>query len=193
MYAGKYYAIMAGDPGLFGGLAKLAKGAVGLVTKTPLGRVASKFVPGLNIATTALSLGGLAAKVSRGVVGRVMPGIGKVVYPGRMGAVAGAAAGGGKLGKLALAGGGALGGAALTYPGRMGSALNPPMSAAEAKRMGVSSGRRYRRMNPLNPKAARRAIRRIKAVRKLVRSIESQLPKRASRDATFHRRRRKAA
>lgn len=37
--------------------------------------------------------------------------------------------------------------------------------------------RRRRRMNPMNHKAANRAIRRIKAVRKIVRSIESSLPK----------------
>lgn len=34
-----------------------------------------------------------------------------------------------------------------------------------------------RRMNPLNARAARRAIRRIKSVRKIVRGIESSLPK----------------
>jgi len=39
------------------------------------------------------------------------------------------------------------------------------------------TGRRYRRMNPMNPKAANRAIRRIKSVRKILRSIESSLPK----------------
>lgn len=34
-----------------------------------------------------------------------------------------------------------------------------------------------RRMNPLNPKAARRAIRRVKSVRKMLQGIEKQLPK----------------
>lgn len=38
-----------------------------------------------------------------------------------------------------------------------------------------------RRMNPLNPRAARRAIRRIKAVRRITRDIERSLPKAASR------------
>lgn len=38
---------------------------------------------------------------------------------------------------------------------------------------------RRRRMNPGNVRAARRAIRRIKSVRKLLKSIESQLPKRS--------------
>lgn len=50
-------------------------------------------------------------------------------------------------------------------------------------------GHRARRtMNPLNPKAARRAIRRVKAVRKLCHSIESQLPKAKSRGACPPRR-----
>lgn len=45
------------------------------------------------------------------------------------------------------------------------------------------SGRlvRNRRMNPLNPKAARRAIRRIKAARKMLTSIERSLPTRTVR------------
>jgi len=37
--------------------------------------------------------------------------------------------------------------------------------------------RRRRRMNPMNQRAARRAIRRVKAVRKMLQSIERQLPK----------------
>lgn len=41
-----------------------------------------------------------------------------------------------------------------------------------------ASGRRYRRMNSLNPRAARRAIRRIKSLRKFTQSIESTLPRR---------------
>lgn len=38
-----------------------------------------------------------------------------------------------------------------------------------------------RRMNPLNPRAARRAIRRIKAVRRITRDIERSLPKQTTR------------
>lgn len=51
-----------------------------------------------------------------------------------------------------------------------------------------SFGRRYRRMNPGNAKAARRAIRRIKSVRKLLKGIESQLPRRPCK-TPFRRRR----
>jgi len=42
-------------------------------------------------------------------------------------------------------------------------------------------GRKRRRMNPLNARAARRAIRRIKAVRRITRDIERSLPKQTAR------------
>ena len=42
-------------------------------------------------------------------------------------------------------------------------------------------GRKRRRMNPLNARAARRAIRRIKAVRRITHDIERSLPKARSR------------
>lgn len=47
------------------------------------------------------------------------------------------------------------------------------------------SGRcvRNRRMNPLNPRAARRSIRRIKGAMKMLRQIERQLPKQRTRRA----------
>lgn len=54
------------------------------------------------------------------------------------------------------------------------------------------SGRcvRNRRMNPMNPRAARRAIRRIKAARKMLMQIERQLPKQRARPRQIvHRRR----
>lgn len=52
------------------------------------------------------------------------------------------------------------------------------------------SGRcvRNRRMNPLNPRAARRAIRRIKGAMKMLKQIERQLPKQRTRRApAYHR------
>lgn len=42
----------------------------------------------------------------------------------------------------------------------------------------IGRRRKYKRINPLNAKAARRAIRRIKAVRKITNDIERQLPHR---------------
>lgn len=41
----------------------------------------------------------------------------------------------------------------------------------------VGGGRKRRRMNPMNARAARRAIRRIKGARKMLQQIERQLPK----------------
>lgn len=58
---------------------------------------------------------------------------------------------------------------------RAGAALQPTSSA----QMGMP--RKRRRMNPLNARAARRAIRRIKAVRRITRDIERSLPKQAAR------------
>lgn len=43
----------------------------------------------------------------------------------------------------------------------------------------IGTRRRTRRMNPMNVKAARRAIRRVKSARKILKSIEKQLPKAA--------------
>lgn len=57
--------------------------------------------------------------------------------------------------------------------------------AAGAAALGLSGlfggTKKRRRMNPLNVKAARRAIRRINAVRKITRDIEKQLPTRTVR------------
>jgi hypothetical protein len=62
----------------------------------------------------------------------------------------------------------------------------PPVGFHYAK---DGSGRivRNRRMNPLNASAARRAIRRIKGARKMLRTIENSLPKRAASKATKRR------
>lgn len=53
------------------------------------------------------------------------------------------------------------------------------------------SGRcvRNRRMNVMNPRAARRAIRRIKGARKMLQSIERQLPKQRTRSRPVRHRR----
>lgn len=51
---------------------------------------------------------------------------------------------------------------------------------------GDDGGGRRRRMNPLNVRAARRAIRRIKAVRKITASIEKSLPKAKARGGHQH-------
>lgn len=51
--------------------------------------------------------------------------------------------------------------------------------------------KKYRRINPLNVRAARRAIRRIKAVRKITHEIEKQLPHRRSTGGSCPPKRRK--
>ena len=71
---------------------------------------------------------------------------------------------GGALGALAFSGGGANGCPSGFHPAKDGS------------------GRcvRNRRMNVANPRAGRRAIRRIKGLRKMLQSIEKQLPRKAT-------------
>ncbi len=94
--------------------------------------------------------------------------------------------------------GGVAGTAVRSLPGvgrevarRVGGAVRSPVGGAVVSagagalgaRLGGGGGtprKRYRRMNPLNAKAARRAVRRVKAVRKMLHSIEQSLPKRAA-------------
>jgi len=63
--------------------------------------------------------------------------------------------------------------------------LSPDFGNVKGGASSTSPFRRRRRMNPMNHKAANRAIRRIKAVRKIVRSIESSLPKQRASARTF--------
>lgn len=70
----------------------------------------------------------------------------------------------------------------LTQPGGTGGACPPSRTLRDgrvryARRRADGSYYFPRRMNPLNPRAARRAIRRIKAVRRITRDIERSLPK----------------
>jgi hypothetical protein len=183
--------LLRGDPGLFGSIGKLA------------GKFAPKFLKAIPGVGTALSLAsilpgaGSALKSVAGIAGRVTAagGRGAMVSPG-LGAARGITAGK----ALTLAGGGAaaVGGASGLY-GLYKNQLEQQgvpsgTAAAHARAM---TGHRRRRMNPGNARAARRAIRRIKSVRKLLHSIEAQLPKRRSSAPApmyaFQRRRRKAA
>lgn len=143
-----------GDPGFLGSLGK----AIGGIAKVA-GKVAlplAKSLPGIG---TAISVGGLALK---GV------GIAKSFL--------------GPKGKPPAGAGGAAFNSGLMSLGGPTITMTPQGQAMvdETRRQAGLGRRRYRRMNPLNPKAANRAIRRIKAVRKLVRGIESSLPKRAA-------------
>lgn len=70
------------------------------------------------------------------------------------------------------------GGAAGTQPGTGRQAARERIKSAIGKFTGT--GRRGKRMNVGNAKAARRAIRRIKGVRDMLKSIERELPKRTA-------------
>lgn len=70
------------------------------------------------------------------------------------------------------------GGAAGAQPGTGRAAARERLKSAIGKYTGT--GRRGKRMNVSNTKAARRAIRRIKGVRDLLKSIERELPKRSA-------------
>lgn len=68
------------------------------------------------------------------------------------------------------------------FPGPMGTVIRAGREIGQqvGTQVGRARGplRRRRRMNPLNVRAARRAIRRIKAVRKITAQIERSLPTR---------------
>lgn len=138
-----------GDPGLFGSIGKI------------LGKVApiAKVIPGVGNVLSAVGLAGTAVGALKGV--KSVMSASKAVVP---------YTGGAPLLKIPSGIGGVLKGGALVAGGAGAAAV-------AGRILGPGTGRRYRRMNPLNHKAATRAVRRIKAVRKLCRSIESSLPK----------------
>lgn len=124
--------------------------------------------PGLKIGRF---LGGLV----KNTVGRVIPGVSTAVDVASVAARAIRGTGGQpQLPVLRVAGGGTVmpGTGATTLPSGAVVGISPLGT------IGVRGPRKKPRMNAGNAKAARRAIRRIKSVRKLLQSIESQLPKR---------------
>lgn len=167
----------------------------------PVAKVLGKAAPILSVIPGAGLVGG-AAKVLGGL-GSAAGAVASTAlkYPISTGLAVGGAgllAGGGSappaptsalapLAPIATGGGGALGG----VPASMSGALQSPFRGYKAHydAMGnIYYTRRHRRMNPLNPKAARRAIRRIKGARKMLQHIERQLPHRKA--TTYARRRR---
>jgi len=99
-----------------------------------------------------------------GVAGRVLPGLGRAASAGSIGAGVATLFGGG---------GGAQGGACL-----VGEHLN------KQDGVGGPAGTycvKNRRMNVGNARAARRAVRRLKGARKLLRDIEKMMPTRSTR------------
>lgn len=184
MYGPKYYRLMRGDPGFFGSVGKFLGGAVKTLAPIAIG-VATGGVGGI----AAKGLLGVAAKTGLGkVVGKIGGGVlGKIgarVVPGA-GVVAGGATGSAlastALTKFAppllqvpagLAGRGIFGAAT------GGAIAGGAVGAYGLTKKGTPRMRRRGRMNPLNPRAARRAITRIRSVNKLCSRIQAQLPKR---------------
>jgi len=146
--------------GIFGSIGKIV-GGVAKIAK--VGLPVLKSLPGIG---TAVSVAGLVAG-----------GVGKIAGL-RKGAAAVSAAksivpyspafAASQIGRAGLARGLGIGAGAAA------------LGAGAVSMLGGGARRRYRRMNPLNHRAATRAVKRIKAVRKLCRSIESSLPKQRS-------------
>lgn len=141
------------------------------------------------------SIGSGLKKAFKGVAKAALPGIGQALG-GPVGGFLGSAVSSGigpdgiRSGKKMRA---QLGGAASFMPGGPslsgGLSLFDPFTTEEGSVVDYLTpdalvrpvGRKRRRMNPLNARAARRAIRRIKAVRRITNDIERSLPKARSR------------
>jgi len=134
---------------LFGGIAKFAKSAIGAITKTPLLGAVVKSIPGLGTAATIASVAG--------AIGGGVKTASKVI-PGR-----------GVLGKAAT-----VGIATTAYQAGKGATPTQPVYDQAGNLVGYQ--RKRRRMNYANPKAVRRAARRIKGFVKLYHRVEKSLP-----------------
>lgn len=152
---------MVGDPGLFKSIGKALKKIQPLKA---LGKVAGKVLP-------VIPGVGQAYNLVKSVETTLFPSTKKFYGPGTM------------LGSLEQAAGFKASGSAVPFT-QVGSGgetwtVAPEYGPGGEKQLAGYGPmrRRYRRMNPMNPKAANRAIRRIKSVRKILRSIESSLPK----------------
>jgi hypothetical protein len=166
----------------FGSIFKKLGKVVGKVAASPIGGIALGLIPGGGIVSTLArtALGGLAQKAGGAVSmpgGAMIPGgpfvrgfAGGASFPGQPG-FQGAARAAGFMAPAPVAG--FLGSGA---SGSYGGGACPPGWHLDKRTR--SRCVRNRHMNPGNARAARRSIQRIKGARKLLRSIESQLPKR---------------
>lgn len=157
------------------GLFSAAKKAFKKVVK-PAARIAGRFIPGpVGIAATAIGGGFAGEEISRAIRGGP-PAVRLPPLPPGLGRPLGRQVGPPRGGVPSPFGRG------VEIGGMIGQAAACPAGFHLAK---DGSGRcvRNRRMNPLNPRAARRAIRRIKGAMKMLRQIERQLPKQRSRRA----------
>ncbi len=163
MYAAKFYR-MRGDP-WFG--EKLVKSVASVIKAVPGVAKLARVIPGVG---TVMGIADIGVSAAKGLIGSrkpVTPGLGQAF----------------KMGAMGTAPGGGFAELARTFAPAAG-AIGQAIGAFAGARPRIVGRRRYRRINPLNPRAARRAISRIKQLRKLTRSIESQLPKRAAKAST---------
>lgn len=169
-----------GDPGI-GGFFKKAFKVVKKVATSPLGDLATLAIPGGGFLKGAKLLSKVGKVRAFAKAGKLAGMVGKLKGAGKMsaamlkklgirGAGAAAAAVGAGVGGMAL-------GSAFRGPGSpmggeippwgMGEAISTvPMTIDPVTGM-ATARRRYRRMNPTNPKALNRAIRRVTSFKKL--------------------------
>jgi len=171
-YMGDYY---LGDPGFFSTLGSIAKSAV-------------SFIPGVG---PALSKGIEAVSASRAAAKAA-----KIGLPAAAGAASGGLAAGGIKGALSRVGGAALKHPVLTGAGAagIGAAVGAIATSETQKLLRGGRMRKHRRMNPCNPRALRRALRRAHSfamfAKKVVR-VEHRFKKPRGRWPRGHSRKRK--
>jgi hypothetical protein len=165
--------------GSIGNFAKKALKGISRVVDNPVTRAIGTVSPGVG---AVVGMAGGIAGNRRAITGSAYPLTGFQQDP-RMGDPWGGFAGGGATGYYGDPSGRALAGRA-PMAGAAGSCEVRTLKSGKVRYpRRRADGTCYfpRRMNPLNPRAARRAIRRIKAVRRITRDIERSLPKAATR------------
>jgi hypothetical protein len=166
-YQGDFYAGYRGDPGFFGFLGGLAKSAVGLIPGIGPA-VQSIITRGARVAAPAAA--GIARSGGMAIIKRGASTLGRAVVKHPVLSAAGAA------GAV-----GALGGAVAVGRRMARPAMVDPTTGLQV--------RRRRRMNPCNPRALRRAVRRAHAFTKLaMKTIHLVHPKKKVRFGGFRKR-----
>jgi hypothetical protein len=165
-YQGDFYAGYRGDPGFFSFLGGLAKSAVGLIPGVGPGISAAL---GKITRVGAPAAAGAAMHGGMQIIKRGAQGVGSAIVKHPVLSAAGAA------GAVGALGGGVIG-------RRMARTVDP-MTGLHV--------RRRRRMNPCNPRALRRAVRRAHAFTKLaMKTIHLVHPKKKGRFGGFKKRKR---
>lgn len=168
---------------LFGGIKKIFKKVAGPVASMipGVGSIVGPMVSGA-LDPAYQTTGKKAMREYQRMMGS-MPGMGFTSFPGQSAGLPGPWRPPMRLPIPSAGAAGALGGMAadflsgLNFGGVPESKTLADGRVRYARRRADGSLYYPRRMNPLNPRAARRAIRRIKAVRRITRDIERSLPK----------------